>query len=63
MSTRKYELGSAGNSERGSINEGLRRAAKEAKRLSRIKRRAQHQQWLRVMMEGQATPDRTYQKS
>ena len=28
----------------------------------RAKRLAQHQHWMRVMMEGQATPDLRYQK-
>ena len=29
----------------------------------REKRRQQHQHWMKVMMEGQATPDLSYQKS
>jgi len=32
-------------------------SARKAKRL------AQHQHWMRVMMDGQATPDLSYQKS
>lgn len=30
--------------------------------LKREKRRSQHEQWMRVMMEGQSTPDLRYQK-
>ncbi len=40
----------------------LERGAEEAKTSRRAKRLAQHQHWMRVMMEGQATPDLTYQK-
>ncbi len=40
----------------------LERGAEEAKSSRRAKRLAQHQHWMRVMMEGQATPDLTYQK-
>ena len=29
----------------------------------KAKRQAQHQHWMRVMMEGQGTPDLSYQKS
>ena len=40
----------------------LERGAQEAQSSRRVKRMAQHQHWMRVMMEGQATPDLTYQK-
>jgi len=40
----------------------LERGAQDAQSSSRSKRLAQHQHWMRVMMEGQATPDLTYQK-
>jgi len=40
----------------------LQRGAEEAKASRRAKRLAQHQHWMRVMMEGQATPDWVYQK-
>ncbi len=40
----------------------LERGAQEAKSSRQAKRLAQHQHWMRVMMEGQATPDLTYQK-
>ena len=40
----------------------LERGAQEAQSSRRAKRMAQHQHWMRVMMEGQATPDLTYQK-
>lgn len=40
----------------------LERGVEEAKTSRRAKRLAQHQHWMRVMMEGQATPDLTYQK-
>jgi len=38
----------------------LERGAQEAKSSRQAKRLAQHQHWMRVMMEGQATPDLTY---
>lgn len=40
----------------------LEQGAEEARTSRREKRLAQHQHWMRVMMEGQATPDLTYQK-
>ena len=40
----------------------LERGAQEAQSSRQAKRLAQHQHWMRVMMEGQATPDLTYQK-
>ena len=40
----------------------LERGAQEAQTSRRAKRLAQHQHWMRVMMEGQATPDLVYQK-
>jgi hypothetical protein len=40
----------------------LERGAQEPQSSRRQKRLAQHQHWMRVMMEGQATPDLTYQK-
>lgn len=40
----------------------LERGAQEAQSSRRAKRLAQHQHWMRVMMEGQATPDLIYQK-
>jgi len=38
------------------------RGATDIENSRREKRLAQHQHWMRVMMEGQATPDLTYQK-
>ncbi len=38
------------------------RGVDDAQSLRRQKRLAQHQHWMRVMMEGQATPDLKYQK-
>jgi len=40
----------------------LDRGAREQQSSQREKRLAQHQHWMRVMMEGQATPDLKYQK-
>ena len=34
----------------------------EAQNSGKAKRHAQHEHWMRVMMEGQATPDLRYQK-
>lgn len=45
-----------------SIYSILGRDADQAQQSRRAKRLAQHQHWMRVMMEGQATPDLTYQK-
>lgn len=50
------------SSKQKNIQEVLERGAEEAKNSRRAKRLAQHQHWMRVMMEGQATPDLTYQK-
>ncbi|WP_353411763.1 hypothetical protein [Arenicella sp. 4NH20-0111] len=50
------------SSKQRSIQTVLERGAEEAKCSRRAKRLAQHQHWMRVMMEGQATPDLTYQK-
>lgn len=44
------------------VNSILEHEAEEAQASRRAKRIAQHQHWMRVMMEGQATPDLTYQK-
>jgi hypothetical protein len=44
------------------ISTVLGRDSEEAQQSRRAKRLAQHQHWMRVMMEGQATPDLTYQK-
>ena len=44
------------------ISSILERGAEQAQQSRRAKRLAQHQYWMRVMMEGQATPDLTYQK-
>ena len=44
------------------IWDALKRGAEEAKASQRAKRLAQHQHWMRVMMEGQATPNLAYQK-
>lgn len=44
------------------ISSILERGAEQAQQSRRAKRLAQHQHWMRVMMEGQATPDLTYQK-
>ncbi len=49
-------------SKQKNLQEVLERGAEEAKSSRRAKRLAQHQHWMRVMMEGQATPDLTYQK-
>jgi len=40
----------------------LQRGAQEAESSRLAKRQAQHQQWMRVMMEGQSTPDLAYFK-
>ena len=40
----------------------LERDARSDQDVRRAKRLAQHQHWMRVMQEGQATPDITYQK-
>ena len=50
------------SSKEKSLQSVLERGAEEAKSSRRAKRLAQHQHWMRVMMEGQATPDLTYQK-
>lgn len=44
------------------ISTVLERGSEEPQQSRRAKRLAQHQHWMRVMMEGQATPDLTYQK-
>jgi len=44
------------------FNTILERGAEDAQSSRRQKRLAQHQHWMRVMMEGQATPDLQYQK-
>ncbi len=49
-------------SKQKSLQTILERGAEEARTSRREKRLAQHQHWMRVMMEGQATPDLTYQK-
>lgn len=45
------------------IQAALKREADEARKLRRAKRLEQHKHWMRVMMEGQATPDLRYQKT
>ncbi len=50
------------NSKQDRLQTQLERGAEEAKSSRQAKRLAQHQHWMRVMMEGQATPDLTYQK-
>ncbi|MCH2191107.1 MAG: hypothetical protein MK188_09310 [Gammaproteobacteria bacterium] len=50
------------NSKEKNLQTILERGAEEAKSSRKAKRLAQHQHWMRVMMEGQATPDLTYQK-
>lgn len=44
------------------VNTVLERSVNEAQSSRRAKRLAQHQHWMKVMMEGQATPDLKYQK-
>ena len=44
------------------VNTVLERGCQEEQSSRRAKRLAQHQHWMRVMMEGQATPDLRYQK-
>ena len=44
------------------INTIQERGVNDAQTSRQAKRLAQHQHWMRVMMEGQATPDLTYQK-
>jgi hypothetical protein len=51
-----------GSNKSKNISTVLDRDSEEARQSRRAKRLAQHQQWMRVMMEGQATPDITYQK-
>jgi len=41
----------------------LKREADQERSTRREKRRAQHRHWMRVMMEGQSTPDLSYQKT
>ena len=41
----------------------LDRGVQDENSARKAKRLAQHQHWMRVMMEGQATPDLSYQKS
>lgn len=45
------------------LKASLERDAQEHRRARRKKRIAQHQHWMRVMMEGQSTPDLTYQQA
>lgn len=40
----------------------VERGQQNARTSRRAKRIAQHQHWMRIMMEGQATPDLSYQK-
>jgi len=49
------------NSEKN-VSTVLERGANEMQISRREKRLAQHQHWMRVMMEGQATPDIRYQR-
>jgi len=39
----------------------LKREADQEQRSRNTKRTAQHEHWMRVMMEGQSTPDLSYQ--
>ena len=41
----------------------LERGADQEQNLRLKKRQAQHKHWMRVMMEGQSTPDLTHRKS
>jgi len=41
----------------------LKEEAAQERDSRRKKRLAQHKQWMRVMMEGQSTPDLSYQKA
>jgi len=41
----------------------LKRDADQEQRSRKVKRQAQHKHWMRVMMEGQSTPDLSYQKT
>lgn len=50
------------NKKSKNVSTVLGRGTEEAQESRRAKRLAQHQHWMRVMMEGQATPDLTYQK-
>lgn len=49
-------------SKSNNVNTILERGAESEMSSRRQKRLAQHQHWMRVMMEGQATPDLQYQK-
>ena len=40
----------------------LERNVQDQSSVRKAKRLAQHQHWMRVMMDGQATPDLSYQK-
>jgi len=40
----------------------LKKEADQERSTRKEKRRAQHRQWMRVMMEGQSTPDLSHQK-
>jgi len=45
------------------LNALLKKEAAQERDSRREKRQAQHKQWMRVMMEGQSTPDLAYQKT
>lgn len=45
------------------LNALLKKEAAQERDSRRKKRLAQHKQWMRVMMEGQSTPDLAYQKT
>jgi len=40
----------------------LKKGVAEQEQCRQAKREAQHNQWMRVMQEGQSTPDLSYQK-
>ena len=40
----------------------LKKGVAEQEQCRQAKRQAQHNQWMRVMQEGQSTPDLSYQK-
>jgi len=49
--------------DKSDLNALLNKDAEEERASRRKKRQDQHARWMRVMMEGQSTPDLSYQKS
>ena len=49
--------------DKSDLNALLNKDAEEERASRRKKRQDQHERWMRVMMEGQSTPDLSYQKA